>query len=85
MPKIVILAVTTAAFSAALTQSSLAQQSWNRGCFRWRETGHHWYNFCVGPDFLYPITAIAIARFTAGIAERKRCFLQRPPQWRPFS
>jgi hypothetical protein len=18
------------------------------------ETGYHWYNFCVGPDFLYP-------------------------------
>ena len=54
MPKIVILAVTTAAFSAALTQSSLAQQRWDYGCFRWGETGHHWYNFCVGPDFLYP-------------------------------
>jgi ribosomal protein L2 len=24
------------------------------GCYRWGETGYHWYGFCVGPRFLYP-------------------------------
>jgi hypothetical protein len=24
------------------------------GCYRWGETGYHWYRFCVGPHFLYP-------------------------------
>jgi hypothetical protein len=24
------------------------------GCYRWGETGYHWYNFCLGPSWLYP-------------------------------
>jgi hypothetical protein len=24
------------------------------GCYRWGETGYHWYRFCIGPHFLYP-------------------------------
>jgi hypothetical protein len=26
----------------------------NAGCYRWGETGYHWYNFCIGPAWLYP-------------------------------
>jgi hypothetical protein len=28
--------------------------AWNHGCFRLGETGYHHYDFCLGPDFLYP-------------------------------
>jgi hypothetical protein len=24
------------------------------GCYRWGETGYHWYPFCLGPTWLYP-------------------------------
>jgi hypothetical protein len=24
------------------------------GCYRWGETGYHWYRFCFGPAFIYP-------------------------------
>jgi hypothetical protein len=24
------------------------------GCYRWGETGYHWYDFCLGPSWLYP-------------------------------
>jgi hypothetical protein len=24
------------------------------GCYRWGETGYHWYPFCLGPPWLYP-------------------------------
>jgi hypothetical protein len=24
------------------------------GCYRWGETGYHWYRSCVGPTWLYP-------------------------------
>lgn len=24
------------------------------GCYRWGETGYHWYRFCAGPYWLYP-------------------------------
>ena len=24
------------------------------GCYRFGETGYHWYGFCLGPRFLYP-------------------------------
>ena len=24
------------------------------GCYRWGETGYHWYHWCVGPAFIYP-------------------------------
>jgi hypothetical protein len=26
----------------------------NSGCYRWGETGYHWYPFCIGPAWLYP-------------------------------
>jgi hypothetical protein len=24
------------------------------GCYRWGETGYHWYRSCLGPGWLYP-------------------------------
>ncbi len=24
------------------------------GCYRWGETGHHWYRYCWGPHVMYP-------------------------------
>ncbi len=24
------------------------------GCYRWGESGYHWYRFCFGPRFIYP-------------------------------
>ena len=24
------------------------------GCYRWGEYGYRWYNFCLGPHFMYP-------------------------------
>lgn len=24
------------------------------GCYRWGETGYHWYRSCIGPRWLYP-------------------------------
>jgi hypothetical protein len=26
----------------------------NGGCYRWGESGYRWYNFCIGPAWLYP-------------------------------
>lgn len=26
----------------------------NSGCYRWGEAGYRWYNFCIGPAWLYP-------------------------------
>jgi hypothetical protein len=58
MRKLAILVAATAVMATfpALAQSPtpLTPAGWNHGCFRWGETGHHWYDFCVGPDFLYP-------------------------------
>jgi hypothetical protein len=57
MRKLAILAIATAmALSTlpALADSPLTPGGWNHGCFRWGETGYHWYGFCLGPDFVYP-------------------------------
>jgi hypothetical protein len=59
MRKLAILAAAAAVVSAfpALAQSPsapLTPAGWNHGCFRWGETGNHWYSFCLGPDFFYP-------------------------------
>jgi hypothetical protein len=54
MRKLFIFTAAAVALSAAAIQPSIAQQGWNHGCFRFGETGYHWYNFCVGPDFVYP-------------------------------
>jgi hypothetical protein len=35
-------------------QSPLTPGGWNHGCYRLGETGYHWYDFCLGPDFAYP-------------------------------
>jgi|GEM_PF-2344173 hypothetical protein len=37
-------------FLALLATSSTAEA----GCYRWGETGYHWYRYCVGPYWLYP-------------------------------
>jgi hypothetical protein len=58
MRKLAILVVAALALSQgpsiAQSPSALTPSGWNHGCFRWGETGHHWYDFCVGPDWLYP-------------------------------
>jgi hypothetical protein len=56
MRKLAVLVAAAVVLSTlpALAQSALTPAGWNHGCFRWGETGHHWYDFCVGPDFLYP-------------------------------
>lgn len=58
MRKLAILVAAAAVVSAfpALAQSSSAPltPAGNHGCFRWGETGDHWYSFCLGPDFFYP-------------------------------
>jgi hypothetical protein len=48
MRKLFLLAAAAAAFSTmALTPAEA-------GCYRWGETGYHWYRFCFGPGFIYP-------------------------------
>jgi hypothetical protein len=57
MRKLAILATAAMALASpafAQSQSALTPAGWNHGCFRWGETGNHWYRFCAGPDFLYP-------------------------------
>jgi hypothetical protein len=51
MQKLAILVtaiVTLAAGSLIPTRAEAA------GCYRWGETGYHWYRYCAGPRFLYP-------------------------------
>jgi hypothetical protein len=56
MRKIAILVAAAAVLSTfpALAQSPLTPTGWNHGCYRWGETGFHRYDFCIGPDFVYP-------------------------------
>jgi hypothetical protein len=58
MRKITLLAAVVATLSAAAILPGNAQQlvvqGWNGGCYRLGMTGYHWYDFCVGPNFLYP-------------------------------
>jgi hypothetical protein len=39
-----------------LTASAIlpAKAEWGSSCYRWGETGYHRYDFCLGPDFIYP-------------------------------
>jgi opacity protein-like surface antigen len=48
--KILVLIVSAWALSVAASAPASAEG----GCYRMGETGYHWYNFCVGPAFLYP-------------------------------
>ena len=50
MRRLAILFVATAALSAL----GLLPADASPGCYRWGETGYHWYRFCFGPAFLYP-------------------------------
>jgi hypothetical protein len=58
MRKVGLLMAVTAALSFIALASAQAQQvhinGWNHGCFRNGETGYHHYDFCLGPDFVYP-------------------------------
>jgi hypothetical protein len=46
--------VTILAAAAALLAVGLASTEASAGCYRWGETGYHWYGFCFGPSFIYP-------------------------------
>lgn len=39
---------------SVLSVAAAVPASAEGGCFRMGETGYHWYDFCVGPWFLYP-------------------------------
>jgi hypothetical protein len=47
------LAMFVAAMAILLAGALLPTKA-DAGCYRWGETGYHWYRFCVGPDWLYP-------------------------------
>jgi hypothetical protein len=42
------------AASAGLLLLTCGASAAEPGCYRWGETGYHWYRFCIGPEFLYP-------------------------------
>ncbi len=50
MLKIIALVAAVSALSVAVVAPASAEG----GCYRFGETGYHWYNFCLGPSFLYP-------------------------------
>jgi hypothetical protein len=50
MRRIIVLMAATWALSVA----ALSPASAEGGCYRMGETGYHWYDFCIGPSFLYP-------------------------------
>jgi hypothetical protein len=52
MRKLALLVAAVATLSAAALLPAKAEPG--SGCYRWGETGYHWYGFCLGPDFLYP-------------------------------
>jgi hypothetical protein len=54
MRKLAAFLCVTAILSALPVLPAAAQQGWNHGCYRFGETGYHWYNVCLGPDFAYP-------------------------------
>jgi hypothetical protein len=41
-------------FAAVLLTVALSPADAAPGCYRWGETGYHWYSFCFGPAWLYP-------------------------------
>jgi hypothetical protein len=48
MKKLVMIAAAVAALSSMSILPASA------GCLRFGETGYHWYQYCVGPHFMYP-------------------------------
>jgi hypothetical protein len=57
MRKFALLAVAFATLSASAVAPAYAQVQvggWNSGCFRWGDSGYHWYGFCLGPNVAYP-------------------------------
>jgi hypothetical protein len=42
------------AAAAAAMMMSAGVQSAEAGCYRWGDTGYHWYRYCAGPRILYP-------------------------------
>jgi hypothetical protein len=54
MRKLALLAAAVATLSAATILPANAQVGWNAGCYRYGLTGYHWYDFCLGPNFVYP-------------------------------
>jgi hypothetical protein len=51
MRKLVAIAVGGAVLCAVAV---LPTTSHAAGCYRLGETGYHWYDFCLGPTWLYP-------------------------------
>ena len=49
MRKLAMLAAVAATILGAAVAPAQAS-----GCYRLGLTGYHWYNFCLGPDFIYP-------------------------------
>jgi hypothetical protein len=39
---------------AILSTGALFPTKAEAGCYRWSETGYHWYRYCAGPYWLYP-------------------------------
>jgi hypothetical protein len=39
---------------AILSTGALFPTKAEAGCYRWGETGYHWYRYCAGPYWLYP-------------------------------
>jgi hypothetical protein len=50
MRKLAMLVAATAILSAGVLLPTKA----SAGCYRWGETGYHWYRYCAGPEWLYP-------------------------------
>jgi hypothetical protein len=52
---VVIAAVAALAVVSLLpANAEIKIGGWNHGCLRLGETGYHHYDFCLGPDFVYP-------------------------------
>jgi hypothetical protein len=41
------------AVAAILSVGTMLPSVAEAGCFRWGETGYHWYHSCWGPPFIY--------------------------------
>ena len=50
MRKLAMFVAATAILSAGVLLPTKA----DAGCYRWGETGYHWYRYCAGPGWLYP-------------------------------
>jgi opacity protein-like surface antigen len=45
---------TMVAAAAAALMTVAGAQTAEAGCYRWGDTGYHWYRYCAGPRFMYP-------------------------------